>query len=199
MIKRLINKNNPIDEDYIPEDLVYTDNNENNFHNYYDPTLKPCVIREVYEFFCKLQESASKEGLSIVIDNGYRSYDYQTLIFDRISEEKGLDYAFSYVALPGTSEHQSGLAIDVAYYKDGVFRDSIDEESKEYMWMINNAHKYGFILRYPKGKEEITGYSFEPWHFRYVGVDLAQELHDNNLTLEEYYLNRGASLIKKHK
>ncbi len=194
MIDTLINKNNPLDENYVPEDLVVTDNNEGNFHKYVDPSLKPSVTREVYEAFCSLQEDAKKDGINIIIDSGYRSYDYQSMVFDSICEEKGVDYAFEYVAIPGTSEHQSGLAIDIAVLNDGVYDDNITEESDVYKWMIQNAHYYGFILRYPKGKESITGYNFEPWHYRYVGVSLAINLYEQGITLEEHHLKNSLTL-----
>ena len=195
MIDILVNKNNPLTRDYIPSDLVITDNNENNFHNYKDPNQKPCVREEVLFAFKELQKSAKEDGLEIIIDSGYRSYDYQQVIWDKNVEEKGLEHAKKYVSIPGTSEHQTGLAIDIAVYRNGVYDDNVDETYKEYEWMINNAHKYGFILRYPKGKEDITGINFEPWHYRYVGYYLANELHDKDITLEEYYMKK--KVLKK--
>lgn len=188
MLEELINSTHPLAEDYVPDNLVYSDNNENNFHNYLDPTLKPCVTKETYDAFCVLQKNALKDGLHIIIDSGYRSYDYQVKIWDRNSEFKGVDYTFNAVALPGTSEHQSGLAFDIGLLKDGKMVTDLAEEAKAYKWMADNAHKYGFILRYPKGKENVTGIMYEPWHFRYVGTSLACLLHDKGLTMEEYYM-----------
>ena len=187
MYDLLINKKHPLSKDYVPDNLIITDNNENNFHEFADPNHKPSIIKDVYEAFKVLQKEALKDGINIIIDSGYRSYEYQQVIWDTYVENKGLEYTVTHVAPPGTSEHQSGLAIDFGAYRDGIFTSDITEDSKEYIWMINNAYKYGFILRYPKGKENITGYSFEPWHFRFIDLDIANYIHDNDITLEEYY------------
>jgi len=109
-------------------------------------------------------------------------------VWDYYLEEIGLEETKKRVAPPGASEHQCGLAFDVAYITDGNYGDSITDEQEETKWMFANAHKYGFILRYPKGKEDITGYNYEPWHYRFVGVELASYLFENDITLEEYYL-----------
>ena len=93
--------------------------------------------------------------------------------------------ADKYTARPGYSEHQTGLAIDV---KDGSGQYAFFKNSDEYKWMKDNAHKYGFILRYPEGKEHITGFSFEAWHYRYVGVDVATFIYENDLTFDEYHM-----------
>ena len=112
------------------------------------------------------------------------------------SEKYGLERTEKYVAPPGASEHQSGLAIDVSCFRDGVFCDVLNDEDPEIVWLHQHCYEYGFILRYPKGKEDITGYAYERWHFRYVGKELAKTLHDNGLTLEEYYNN---SLVESKK
>ena len=182
----LVNKDHLLPSSYVPKDLVMTDQNENNFHNYKDPTLKPMVRRDIYPYILKMFNDAKKDGLEIIVDSGYRGYHYQQVVLDALIKEKG-DIAYSLVALPGASEHQTGLAIDVAYYKDGVYNDDVKESDIEAIWLAKNAYKYGFILRYPKEKENITGFQYEPWHFRFVGLDLALELFANNLTLEEYY------------
>ena len=101
--------------------------------------------------------------------------------------EKGLDHALQYVAPPGGSEHQTGLAVDVIFRRNNEMIEEQTEEDPEIKWLFLNAHKFGFILRYPKGKESITGFNFEPWHFRYVGKELSTELYSSNNTLEEYY------------
>lgn len=98
--------------------------------------------------------------------------------------------AYDKVALPGTSEHESGLAIDCGIVIDGEYIDELPENAPITKWIHENCYKYGFILRYPKGKEEITGYKYEPWHLRYVGPKLAKYLTENDLTLDEYYLNK---------
>ena len=192
----LVNKTNRLDNTYIPDDLIYTDNNENNFHKYVNPNEKPSIIKEVYLSFQELQRAALKEGLYIIIDSGYRSYAYQEQVWNHNVKEKGLSYTKQYVAPPGASEHQTGLAVDIAVFINNEYNDNVNENYPEYQWMIENAYKYGFILRYPKGKESITGYNFEAWHFRYVGQDLALKLQQDNITLEEYHQIKQLSLLK---
>ena len=206
----LINKDHGIDINYVPSDLVVTDNNENNFHKYLHGYMKPQVKKEVFLHFCTLREEAKKDGLDLIIDSGYRSSEYQKEIwnmnfrknFERLKKEHPDDMIYDaaviltnkYVALPGHSEHQSGLAIDFACFRSGVYSDEL-KNSPESEWLYLNAYKYGFILRYPLGKEEITGYNFEPWHYRYVG-DCSYDFFDGYyLTLEEYH--KGLRLIRK--
>lgn len=186
----LVNKENPIDIGYVPENLYVIDENENNFHNYVDPTLKPMLRLEVKPYIDKLLDDAHKLGLPLIIDSAYRSGVYQQKVLDSVLKEKGED-AYKLVALPGTSEHQTGLAVDFAYYENGIYDDNVKEDDKEAMWLKENAWKYGFILRYPKGKEDITGFNFEPWHFRFVGLELAKEIYIQDITLEEFYKNRS--------
>lgn len=187
-IEILVNKENTLPSNYIPNKLIILDNNENNFHNYEDPNLKPMVREDIIPDLFEMFKDAKESGYSLIVDSGYRSYDYQLNVLKANIEKNGEEMAYKYVALPGTSEHQTGLCFDVAYMYDGVYSDKTKEDDEEIKWLINNSYKYGFILRYPKGKEEITGYSYEPWHYRYVGKELAQILHENNETLEEYYL-----------
>ena len=196
IIDILVNKQNLLDKNYVPDNLIFSDNNENNFHKYVDPNSKPCIKEEVFYAFQQLQASAASEGLYIIIDSGYRSYEYQQKVWDYNVEKHGIEHTQQFVAPPGASEHQTGLAVDIAVIINNKYDDNINEDYNEYKWMINNAHKYGFILRYPKGKESLTGYNFEPWHFRYVGYDLATKLHDEDITLEEYYQNKKLSLLK---
>ena len=187
----LVNKNNHLDKSYIPTDLVETDQNENNFHHFIDASKKPLIRLFVLKEFNKMRRDAHKDNIDFIIDSGYRSYEYQEKIWNTSLKKFGLDKTKKQVALPGTSEHQTGLAIDIAYYQDGLYSDDVKSSDKEVKWLQNNSYKYGFILRYPKDKEKITGYNYEPWHYRYVGKDIASICYKNNLTLEEYY-------IKKH-
>lgn len=190
MIDILVNKDHPLTREYTPKDLIITDDNSLNYHNFIDPFHKPSIREEVYFHFKELQKNALKDGLFILIDSGYRSYDYQQMIWDFNVKEKGLEHTKKYVALPGTSEHQTGLAMDIGAYINKKYSTDIDENTDEYKWMIENAHKYGFILRYPEGKEDITGINFEPWHFRYVGYFLANTLHEKGITLEEHHKSK---------
>lgn len=133
--------------------------------------------------FSKMKSDASKNGLTLYIASGYRSYSVQDTLYNNYVARDGKKNADTYSARAGYSEHQSGLAFDL----NSV--DSSFENTKEGQWVNNNCYKYGLIIRYPKGKENITGYMYEPWHLRYVGVDLATKLYNNGnwITLEEYY------------
>lgn len=185
----LVNKENMLSIDYIPNNMYIVDNNENNFHNYVDPTIKPMLRMEVKPYIEKLIYDANNNGINIIVDSAFRNGYYQQMILDKLISEKGNE-AYKLIALPGASEHQTGLAVDFAYYENGIYDDNVKEDDKEAIWLKENAWKYGFILRYPKGKEEITGFNFEPWHFRFVGLELAKELYEQNITLEEYYRNK---------
>ena len=189
----LVNKEHILDKDYVPLEMYDVDENEGNFHQFKDASLKPMLRSDIKEYVDKLINDAQGLGLPIIVDSGYRSYNYQQVVLDALIKEKG-DEAFKLVALPGASEHQTGLAIDFAYYENGIYNDDVKENDKEAIWLKNNAWKYGFILRYPKGKENVTGYNFEPWHFRFVGLKLAKYLFKNDLTLEEYYKNSNIIL-----
>lgn len=184
----LVNKEYRLDEDYIPSNLVITDNNENNFHDFLDPTLKPMVDKHVFEHFKIMQQAAKKAGFNILIDSGYRSYKYQQDIWNDFANKIGLEETERIVAPPGASEHQTGFSFDIGYIIDGIYTNDVSEKQEESNWLFDNSYKYGFIIRYPKGKEDITGYAYEPWHYRFVGIDLAKELYEYDITLEEYYL-----------
>ena len=188
----LVNKENLLPSDYIPEDMIEI---HEPMGSKIDQTYVNMLNIEAYKWFKIMQIDAYKLGYEIFIDSSYRSYTYQEQVFNTNVVEKGLDHATKYVAPPGGSEHQTGLAFDVIFRRDGEMIEEQKEEDPEIVWLHKNAYKYGFILRYPKGKEESTGFSYEPWHFRFVGKELAKELHDENLTLEEYYeLKKGKTL-----
>lgn len=130
-------------------------------------------------------QGARDEGLTVVLSSGYRSYDTQTYLFNRKVAQYGEEVAATIVARPGTSEHQTGLCCDITdrYYE---MKDESLENTALYQWMSGHCQEYGFIVRFPKGKEEITGIIYEPWHFRYVGVEAATYITENDLTLEEF-------------
>lgn len=129
----------------------------------------------------KMLKVMRRKGMGISLISGFRSYATQKKIYERYVKKDGLIKASRYSAKPGHSEHQTGLAFDIGRLSASFAK------TRAYKWLRKNAHKYGFILRYPKGKESITGYMFEPWHYRYVGVDLAKEIYYSKLTLEEYF------------
>ena len=143
----------------------------------FNPGLDPTCENQFY----KLTNDAAKEGLNIWFASGFRSYDYQAQIYNNYVDLDGQALADTYSARPGYSEHQSGLAIDVNSINDSFIG------TPEAIWLENHCHEYGFILRYPRGKESITGYQYESWHIRYVGTDLSYAIHDSGLTLEEYF------------
>ena len=130
-----------------------------------------------------MQKEAEKEGYGIVINSAYRSYQDQLDLEELYLKTYGQSYVDKFVAKPGYSEHQTGLSYDIGSKSSNVFANS-----KEYKWMLDNAHKYGFILRFPKKYENITGFRSEPWHYRYVGKKIAKIIHDEDITLEEYYV-----------
>lgn len=171
----LVNKNNQLQQNFIPSNLESISLKYSNSDKY--------LKKEAKQAFEKLSEEAKKLGYTIIAVSAYRDYNYQNELFNYYVKEKGINYALNCSAKPGHSEHQTGLAVDVEGSNKSY--DNF-EESKEFNWMKNNAHKYGFILRYPKGKEHITGFKYEPWHYRYVGINVATYLYQNNLTLEEY-------------
>ena len=135
------------------------------------------------EAFNKMQAAAKVDGLNIYISSGFRSYSYQKTLYNNYVNRDGVTVADTYSARAGHSEHQSGLAFDVNTINDSFANT---EEGK---WLNDNCYKYGFILRYPNGKSDETGYQYEPWHFRYVGVELAEKLYNNGnwITVEDYF------------
>lgn len=127
--------------------------------------------------------------ISLAMVSGFRSYDYQEGLFKRYSNKHGEDQANRFSARAGQSEHQTGLAFDIGGPDDSYWLKESFETTEEGIWLAENAHKFGYILRYPKGKEDITGYIYEPWHFRYVGIEHATKIYEEGLTLEEYLLD----------
>lgn len=131
----------------------------------------------------KMLSDATAKGLNIYISSGYRSYNYQVLVYNTYVKSDGVEKADTYSSRPGNSEHQTGLCFDLNTIEDSF---QYTEEGK---WINDNCYKYGFCIRFPKGKDEYTGYQYESWHLRYVGVDLATKLYNNGdwLSLEEYF------------
>lgn len=171
----LVNKNNILPKTYIPNDLRLI----NNRYAYSNKYLR----EEAAINFENLSADAKVLGYRIIATSAFRDYEYQEKLFNEYTNSKGLEYALLCSAKPGHSEHQTGLAVDV----EGSNKDYDEfEKSIEFNWMKENAHKYGFILRYPKGKEYITGFKYEPWHYRYVGIKHATNIYNQNITLEEY-------------
>ncbi len=165
----LVNKQFKLDKDYIPNDLVYIDT--------VDSINDKFICSKVLVAYKQLYSEALQDDIRLVVFSAFRSYKYQDSIY------VGND---DFSARPGHSEHQTGLALDVSTRDIGLNQEL--GNYAEGIWIRENAHKYGFTIRYPKGKENITGYQYEPWHIRYVGKSIAEYLYSNNLTLEEYLL-----------
>ncbi|MBD8026501.1 M15 family metallopeptidase [Ureibacillus sp. Re31] len=147
----------------------------------------PGESEEARAAFEKMAADAKKAGFDITAFSTYRSYEYQDTLYNNYVNRDGKENADRYSARPGYSEHQTGLAFDIGEKgKEDLWLTAEFGESEAGKWLVENADKYGFILRYPKGKEAITGYMYESWHFRYLGVDLATKVKESNLTLEEY-------------
>lgn len=147
------------------------------------------TAESAYEL-AKLYSAGRKQGHTLYALSAYRSYNTQKSIYNYWLNARGKAYASKYVALPGHSEHQTGLAVDITSKRMRFGLDESFDQTPEGKWLINNAHRYGFILRYPKGKERITGYNYEPWHLRYVGVKEATVMKKNNWTFEEWWSKR---------
>ena len=136
------------------------------------------------EDFIALQQAAKNEiSINLMPTTAFRNQNFQTTLYNNYVASDGKEMADTYSARPGYSEHQTGLAIDL---KNTALKGDLRLTDENFEWLNNNAYKYGFIIRYPKDKEYITGYQFENWHIRYVGKEIAKTIHDNDLTLEEY-------------
>ncbi|MCI9974994.1 M15 family metallopeptidase [Clostridioides difficile] len=146
----------------------------------------PQESSEAKDAFYKMNKDAQKSGLNLKAFSTYRSYEYQDKLFKSYAKEHGEKEANRFSAKPGESEHQTGLAFDIGGNDQSSWANQKFNNTKEAKWLYENAYKYGFILRYPKGKENITGYMYESWHYRYVGTEHSKNFAMNDLTLEEY-------------
>lgn len=177
----LVNKQNPIDQNYKPEDLRKV--------KYYAPD-RPAETRylraDAEKAFDWMVKRAAEDGVELKMTTAYRSYGYQTILFQSYVDREGEEKANTYSAKPGQSEHQTGLSVDVSSPSVDFQLSNEYGKTTEGKWIAANAYRFGFILRFPEGKEDITGYQYEPWHLRYVGLFAAKEIYEQKLTLEEY-------------
>lgn len=179
----IVNKQRSLPEGYEPDDLV-----EPNVPFSFDgPHEKRHMRKEAAEALEKLFAGAKADDIELRAVSGYRSYQRQVSIYNNNVKTKGKEYTDRVSSVPGHSEHQTGLAIDVSSPSVGNAIEEVFGTSKEGQWLAEHAAEYGFIIRYPKGEEAITGYVYEPWHIRYVGTDLAPDVVKSGLTLEEYF------------
>ncbi|MFU2018892.1 D-alanyl-D-alanine carboxypeptidase [Peribacillus butanolivorans] len=183
----LVNKKNKLPENYVPKDLVYTSIP----FTFKEKTEKRKMRSEAAAAISKLFTESKKQGVSLLGVSAYRSHATQVALFDSYVKRDGYAKAITYSALPGTSEHETGLAIDVTGGNGKCAAQDCFGGTKEAKWLQAHADDYGFIIRYPKGKESVTGYKYEPWHLRYVGKSIAQTIMSQGITLEEYYYTRA--------
>lgn len=182
----IVNKHLPLQpKTYVPNDLVVPEIQLRS-----NITGDERQVRQVTADALKTMSTAAKgEGLTLTLESGYRSYNFQVNLYNRYVSEQGKSVADTQSARPGFSEHQTGLAADLG----GTTKPTCNVEqcyadTPEGKWLAANAYKYGFIIRYPDGKTNVTGYEYEPWHVRYVGIDLATEMHNKGIqTLEEFF------------
>ena len=175
----LVNPERPLPDGYVPPDLVTP-----------NVPLKPDtgatqLSAATAAAFAAMVADATTAGFQLQLNSGYRSLEQQQMLYDRFVQDYGIDVATLRVALPGTSEHQTGMAADVGLV--GLPDDQLFGDTEASVWVSEHAHRYGFIIRYPPDKAHITGYDNEPWHLRYVGVELATEMQASGLTMEEHF------------
>ena len=172
-VTALVNKYNKLPDNIVFDDLNTLDKRYSN-----DGTKQ--LRSEAYDAVIDMIEAAKRENINLLVISAYRTSERQNSLFNNSVNKNGMEHALLYSAKSGHSEHQLGLAVDFNTTQESF------EKTKEFEWLKNNAYKYGFILRYPKGKEFITGYGYEPWHYRYVGIDIATKIFKENITYEEY-------------
>lgn len=150
-------------------------------------TFAPGESKQARTAFDEMAAEAKLSGINLTAFSTYRAYAYQVTLYDRYVQKDGVEAADRYSARPGYSEHQTGMAFDIGEVNyEKHWASNSFKETEAGKWVAANAYRYGFILRYPEGKEDITGYMHESWHFRYVGKDIAEEIFKRNITLEEY-------------
>lgn len=175
----IINKEFTVSKDYYPTDMVDIDGSLSTNQN-----LK--VKKEAYDAYLSMLHDAQAEGLNFSICSAYRSYELQESLYNNSLTANGKEYTEKMFAYPGKSEHHTGYAIDITSpsMNWGLSQDFTDYPDGA--WITAHCSEYGFIIRYPKGKEDITGYVYEPWHIRYVGIDVAKYITEQGITFEEY-------------
>lgn len=173
----LNNKYYKLSSDYEPNDLV-------DLSNWYSYGSGQKLRQEAYDAFVTMYNIALREDIKLIVNSSYRPFKEQEEIYNDYLSKYTQEHTDAYAARPGHSEHQTGYALDII--TPGANGENFDT-TEAYSWLENNAYKYGFILRYPKDKEYLTGYNYESWHFRYVGTEIATKIHEENITFDEYY------------
>lgn len=188
-LSALANKSNFLSEDYVPEDLV--------------PVEVPTVLespeinqlrQDASSALTEMFNAAAEDNITLYARSGYRSYQTQTSLYNNYKDAHGEAEADRFSARPGASEHQTGLAMDVTSESVNLELSEAFGETDEGTWVRENAHRFGFIIRYPDGYEDITGYMYEPWHLRYLGEEVAPDVYESGLTYEEYIKESGIEI-----
>ena len=180
-VTKIVSTSLKIDPSYVPEDLVEPDVPRIDDIN--QSMMRADAAKAMEEMFAAAKDS----GYELYLISGYRSYEFQQKLEQYWIERRGEEYAAELDTKPGCSEHQLGLAANIGTV-DGICElNACFADSGAYQWLINNSWKYGYIERYPEGSQEITGISYSPWNFRYVGTDAAERIYKSGKTMEEYY------------
>lgn len=179
----IVNKKRPLPDGYVPPDLVTPQVTINNKKGTAENTLRPEAASALEKMFA----GAKQSGFDLMLASGYRSIQLQTTYYNNLVATSGQATADRVSAKPGTSEHQTGFSLDVARADRKLYLEQAFGQDLSGEWLADNAYRYGYIIRYPSGKEPSTGYDYEPWHIRYVGIELATELHKNQQTMEEFF------------
>ncbi|RGG28351.1 D-alanyl-D-alanine carboxypeptidase family protein [Coprobacillus sp. AF24-1LB] len=180
-LNTIVNKYYQLDENYEPNDLVDINTNAG---TYGKPYSKHTARKVVYDDFQALKQACLNKGFELYVSSGYRSTTWQKEIYNHMVETYSVERADETCSRPGHSEHTTGLGLDIALDQ---YKYEEVENHPQYQWFLSQLSNYGFILRYPKEKENLTGYSYEAWHIRYVGKELAQKIEKSGLTFDEYY------------
>lgn len=189
----LVNKTFKLPDNYKPDDLV----EPNIPFIFKEKSDKRLMRKEAAGALEKLVAAAKQDGVSLAGVSGYRSQATQKTLFENYVKKDGEEAARKYSAVPGHSEHQTGLAMDISGSDGKCAASDCFGGTKEAKWLAEHAAEHGFIIRYPKGKESITGYQYEPWHLRYVGTAIAKEIAKEGITLEEYMAKTDAIPVSK--
>lgn len=179
----IVNKGRPLPEGYVPPDLIVP----NIRLRLGEDAEQMKISKQLEADLTAMFKEAEADNVVLVFGSGYRSFELQKEFYDSYVAKDGQEAADRYSARPGTSEHQTGLSFDATNVDENCHLEVCFADTPEGKWLKENSYKYGFIIRYLDGKEEITGYQHEPWHLRYVGKELASELQSTNLTMEEYF------------
>jgi zinc D-Ala-D-Ala carboxypeptidase len=179
----IVNKQRPLPDGFVPPDLIVPNVRLRLAASEQQMQLSAAAQPALEQMFA----AAAEDGVTLVFGSGYRSEALQRQFYESYVARDGQAAADRYSARPGTSEHQTGLAVDITSVGGRCHLEVCFEDLPEGQWLAANAHRYGFIIRYPDGKESITGYQYEPWHMRYVGTELSAEINRTGLTLEEFF------------